>query len=142
MKKEINEWAVLDTEAVVTMELTYENMVEALSLIEAQHSLLKTKFIRAKDKHSRAKNKKSLYESAMRKISYEMDMLSMQYCDMLVVAHEQWWTNKLVNDARLQKWWAKQVEEMKEFLKQHSDKEFKENLTKWFVDINKRKENE
>jgi hypothetical protein len=40
-KEEINNGKPLETEAVVSMELTYENVVKTLSLLEQQHSILK-----------------------------------------------------------------------------------------------------
>lgn len=131
-KEEINPNKLLDTEAVVSMELTYENIVKALWLIEEQHSILKEKFLKAKDKHSRAKNKRSLYESAMMKISYEMDIMSMQYCDILLVANEKWWTEELLKEPSLQKWWAQQVEEIRKFLKDKKNYDFEEYI-KWNV---------
>lgn len=117
---------VLETEADVSIELTYENVVNMLQKIEKEHGRLKAKFMRAQDKHSRAKGKRSLYESAMRRVSYEMDVLSMQYCDILLVANQYWWTDLLLQDTNLQKWWEQQVEELRKFLKEENDKKFKQ----------------
>jgi hypothetical protein len=56
----------------------------------------------------------------MYEISHDIDVLSMQYCDILVVANERWWIDDLLNEDGLQKWGVEQVNKLKETLREQS----------------------
>jgi hypothetical protein len=86
---ESKEGMVLESNMEVSIELTYENIKNLLANIEKEHGKLKAKYLKYQDKYKTATSRKSMYEKKMYEISHDIDVLSMQYCDILVVANER-----------------------------------------------------
>lgn len=117
---ESKEGMVIESNMEVSIELTYENIKNLLANIEKEHGKLKVKYLKYQDKHKTATSRKSMYEKKMYEISHDIDVLSMQYCDILVVANERWWIDDLLNEDGLQKWGVEQVNKLKETLREQS----------------------
>lgn len=113
---------VIDTEQVMSIEITYDNIVRLVKTIEEEHGKLKTKFVEYKRKSELSK--KPLWQKRLSETSYMMDALAIQYCDVLKVAEEYGYIDDLLNETLLNKGWAEQVEQLKSFLREQKTQQF------------------
>lgn len=109
---------VLDHDMVVSMELTYPNVLNMLLSIEKEHGKQKAKFIKYDEKTK--VSKKPVWNRKKLEVSYIMDALSVQYCEILKVAYEKDRFDSLMKEPWLNKWWAEQVESLKNLLKEQT----------------------
>ena len=117
-----NEKIVIDSEQVMSIEITYDNIVKLIKTIEEEHWKLKLKFVEYQRKSQ--VSKKPLWQKRLSETSYMMDALAIQYCDVLKVAQDYGWIDDLLNETWLNKWWAEQVEQLKSFLKEQKTQQF------------------
>ena len=117
---------VVDSNIAISIEINYDNIKKLLFEIEATYDKLKNKIIKYKDLYSRATGRKSMYERKIKETMQEQEILATQYCEVILVANEHGYLEDLLKDKDLKKWWAEQIEKVKQALEEQSLKRFEE----------------